>query len=76
MPRATKQMKSILGAELFFKLFVGNFWDLAGSLYEITKKNFDWRVKSSTKDYLAKFEEMKVTLQKVMAKFFPDYCIN
>ena len=70
MPRTTKQMQSFLGAALFLMPFLGNFSDLAGPLYKMTKKDFDWNVKSWTRDYPATFEEIKAALQEAMEIIF------
>jgi hypothetical protein len=75
MPKNQKGMQSFLGAALFFKSFVPNFSDLAGPLYDMTRKGFNWDEKTWTKDYVKHFNEMKEALMSSMANYFPDYSL-
>ena len=73
MPKNMKGMQSFLGAALFFKSFVPNFSDLAGPLYEMMRKTFNWDEKTWKNDYRLCFENMKEALMGSMALYFPDY---
>ena len=51
-PKNQKQAQRVMGSGVFFKPFVPNYSTISASLYELTKKDFNWNKLLWKKDYL------------------------
>lgn len=72
-PVNAKQMRSFLGAALFFQSFVPNYATLAAPLNDMIKNDFDWSPKSWKVDYQRHFMDMKKACVDSFQLACPDF---
>ena len=73
-PSSLKLMQSFLGQALFFQYFVPNYSNLTSDLSEMTRKDFNWKDRSTwMKDYEGVFERFKLALMDSVALHYPNY---
>ena len=72
-PRTATQMRSFLGACLFFHPFVPNYAQIAAPLNEMIKNGFSWDPSTWTADYEKTFNEVKEACQNSFELAFPDF---
>ena len=72
-PGNVKQMQSFLGAALYFTPFVPNFASLAAPMYDMTRKDFDWKPSTWTLDYKVEFDKFIAAIVNALALYYPDY---
>ena len=58
---------------MFFKSFVAYYSDVVAPLHDMTRKTFDWKESTWTKDYQQLFIKVKEALVNAIEVHFPDY---
>ena len=72
-PQATTQMRSFLGACLFFQSFVPNYAQLAAPLNDMIRNDFVWDQSKWTRDYEDDFRKLKAACNASFKLAFPDF---
>ena len=72
-PSTATQMRSFLGACLFFQSFVPNYAQLAAPLNEMIRKDFSWDQSTWIRDYEDDFRKLKAACNASFRLAFPDF---
>ena len=73
MPTSATAMHRFLGAALFFSPFIPHFSQLAGPLYDMLKKNFNWDPATWATNYEFAFKALTTALADSLEVFHPQY---
>jgi hypothetical protein len=71
----SKSMQRFLGAAMYFKPFIYKYSEKTALLYDMIRKDFDWKESNWNYDYRQAFEDFKADILHSFTLYHPNYSL-